>query len=227
MTDRIATIAAALFIVGPLVAYIGIVSPMIGFGLFGFGGLLALITLSIGIFVAIRRGLPEARKAILFGGLVSVAFIAIALPGRGVPRINDITTDMIDPPRFGHAPSLSANQERDMSYPGKEFAEQQKAGYPTLSPLAMADAPDAAFAKVEQAAGAFGDWEVTRVDAAQRELEGVAVSGIFRFRDDFIVQVRPGDGGGSVIHMRSKSRDGRSDIGANAARIEAFFATLK
>jgi uncharacterized protein (DUF1499 family) len=33
--------------------------------------------------------------------------------------------------------------------------------------------------------------------------------------------------GGSRIDMRSKSRDGRGDIGANAQRIRDFFATLQ
>jgi len=38
--------------------------------------------------------------------------------------------------------------------------------------------------------------------------------------------VRPRDGG-SIVEMRSKSRDGKGDIGANAKRIESFFARLK
>ena len=45
-------------------------------------------------------------------------------------------------------------------------------------------------------------------------------------QDDFVVEVRPQDGG-SVVQMRSKSRDGKGDVGANAARIKAFFEKLR
>jgi uncharacterized protein (DUF1499 family) len=37
--------------------------------------------------------------------------------------------------------------------------------------------------------------------------------------------VRPADGG-SVVDVRSKSRDGQGDLGANARRIRAFRTAL-
>ena len=42
------------------------------------------------------------------------------------------------------------------------------------------------------------------------------------FEDDVIVRVRP-DEGGTRVDVRSISRVGRSDLGKNAARIEAYF----
>jgi len=39
--------------------------------------------------------------------------------------------------------------------------------------------------------------------------------------DDISVRVRE-SGGGAVVDIRSKSRDGKGDMGANAARIRAF-----
>lgn len=58
------------------------------------------------------------------------------------------------------------------------------------------------------------------------ELEGVAESRIFRLRDDFVVRVRPEEGGGTRVDMRSKSRVGRGDLGANAERIHEFLQAL-
>ena len=49
---------------------------------------------------------------------------------------------------------------------------------------------------------------------------------IFRFVDDVVVRVRPAEGGGAIVDVRSKSRDGRGDLGANAARIRAFAEKL-
>jgi len=48
---------------------------------------------------------------------------------------------------------------------------------------------------------------------------------IFRFVDDVSVRVRP-DTGGAKIDVRSKSRDGKGDIGTNARRIRTFLAKL-
>ncbi|MBW2399988.1 MAG: DUF1499 domain-containing protein, partial [Deltaproteobacteria bacterium] len=39
--------------------------------------------------------------------------------------------------------------------------------------------------------------------------------------DDIVVRVRR-DGADSIVDVRSKSRDGRGDMGANAARIRLF-----
>ena len=68
--------------------------------------------------------------------------------------------------------------------------------------------------------------EITRSDPAAHALEGISTTRLFRFHDDFVVEVRADDGG-SVVQMRSKSRDGKGDIGANAARIKALFAQLR
>jgi uncharacterized protein (DUF1499 family) len=143
-----------------------------------------------------------------------------------VPPINDITTDMSSPPQFVKAGTLSANQGRDMKYPGNSFADQQRAGYPDLAPLQLNVPPAEAFKRVEAAAKQMPAWEITRVDAAAYALEGTATTRLFRFQDDFVVEVRP-QASGSVVQMRSKSRDGKGDVGANAARIRAFFANLR
>jgi uncharacterized protein (DUF1499 family) len=219
-------VAAAAFIGGPLLASIGVLPPLTAFSVFGLGGLLGLITLVVSLFVAWRRGSGAAAGGLVLGGVISLAFIGLALPSRNLPRINDITTDTQQPPQFVQAPNLPGNAGRDMGYPGESFAAQQREGYPNLKPQPLAEAPPAAFERVSRAAGEMPAWEITRTDAGAFAIEGVATSRLFRFQDDFVIEVRPADGG-SVVQMRSKSRDGRGDVGANAARIEAFFAKLR
>jgi len=63
------------------------------------------------------------------------------------------------------------------------------------------------------------------VDAAGGRLEAYDVTSIFGFVDDVVVRVRPAEGG-SVVDVRSRSRDGKGDVGANAARIRAFRAEI-
>lgn len=219
--------AKVLFILGPGLAFLEVVPAMTGFAVFGVAGLLALITVAIGGITAVRHGVSATRPALALGSALVVGFLLVAMPGCGVPRINDITTDMANPPQFVHAGSLPANAGRDMGYPGESFAAQQREAYPDIAPLELDADPGVVFAAAEKVARTTPRWEVTRVDAPQGALEGVATTLLFRFKDDFVVTVAPGASGGSVVQMRSKSRDGKSDIGANAARIRDYFARLR
>ena len=223
LLNRLSTIAAVLFVVGPGLAHFGLLPPLGGFVTFALGGLLALIAFVRGL-IGLARG-KGADGGLILAGALGLIFVVAAAPGRKVPRINDITTDTQNPPQFAHAQSLPANQGRDMSYPGTSFAEQQLAGYGPLEGHHLNMAPDEAFQRVVTATKALTGAEVTQTDAARRTLEGVATSKLFRFQDDFVVEVRPA-GDGSIVQMRSKSRDGKGDFGVNAARIRALFEHL-
>ena len=48
----------------------------------------------------------------------------------------------------------------------------------------------------------------------------------FGFRDDIVVRIRPA-GTGSILDVRSTSRVGVSDLGANAKRVRAFLAVMR
>jgi uncharacterized protein (DUF1499 family) len=211
------------FIGGPILAHFYIAPAMAGFVLFDLGGFLGVAALIAGIVAAVRGAGLSPGFAI--GLLITATFLLVALPAGKFPPINDITTDAINPPQFVKAATLDTNVGRNLGYPGAVFTEQQRAGYPDLRPLQMNLPADEAFRRVVAAAKQMPACEVTRVDPVAGALEGIATSRLFRFQDDFVVEVRP-QGDRSVVHMRSKSRDGKGDIGANAARINAFFARL-
>jgi len=224
----VAGAAAALALGGPLLANLGLLPPLAGFGMFALGGLLALVGLVLGALGlrATRGGVAgrgRAWFAVAAGVAVLAALLSGALAGRGLPRINDITTNPDDPPVFEAAAREEANRERDLAYPA-DFAAQQRAGYPDLAPIALPVPPADAFERARRAAGALG-WEITMADPARGVIEARSVSRLFRFVDDLAIRVRPA-GGGSVVDVRSKSRDGRGDLGANARRIRAFEESL-
>jgi len=60
---------------------------------------------------------------------------------------------------------------------------------------------------------------------AEGRLEATATTSWFAFKDDVVIRVTPA-AAGSRVDIRSKSRVGRSDLGANARRIRAFLAEL-
>lgn len=140
------------------------------------------------------------------------------------PRINDVTTTPDDPPSFRRAALLPENRGRDMTYPNVNISRQRKA-YPDLKPAVRDDAPESAFDAALAAARRMPRWSVIAADAAARVIEAVATTGLMRFKDDVVIEVRP-KGTGSAVHVRSKSRVGKADFGANAKRIRAYFEEL-
>jgi uncharacterized protein (DUF1499 family) len=63
-------------------------------------------------------------------------------------------------------------------------------------------------------------------DAREGRIEATDTTRWFGFKDDVVIRVRP-DAAGSRVDVRSKSRVGRGDAGANAARIRRFRSELQ
>src|SRR5262245_29573686 len=218
--DVLGLVAMALFVLGPLLAWLRLVPALTGFATFALGGLLALVVAAIGIVRAIR-GRGFGRGGMLAAAVAALAFVWLTVSRPRGPLINDFTTDTADPPTFKQAASEPANAGRDLSYPAG-FAEQQRACCADLTPMRLSAPPPAAFVTVEAVATSMPSWRVTRRDPATGELEAVVPTALFGFQDDVALRVRPDPAGGSKVDMRSKSRDGKGDQGTNAARIRAF-----
>lgn len=227
----IAILALVLFAGGPLAIQLGVLPPEPGFRLFMLGGLFGLVALLLGLLglfltrpASGNGGRGAAATASVIGALLVGTALALAAPTGGLPLINDITTDTENPPEFAVLASAPHNPGRDMAYP-PDFAAQQRAGYPTLAGISLEQSPNDSLDSVERAATALG-WEVVGRDNRAGRIEATETSAIFRFVDDVVVEVRNADGG-SRIEVRSKSRVGRGDLGANAARIEALLDALR
>lgn len=231
IAQRIVLFGGLSAIAGIGIAQTGLLPPMVGFMVFVagtlFGGLVAFVLGAVGLFNTRHGGDPLGRKnAItgLVGGLVLLAVVfGASATGVDAPPINDITTDLADPPDFATGPQAPDYGGRDMSYP-PEFVEIVRASYPDLSTMETDLPPDAAFERALDTAEDLG-WFVTWKDPAAGRFDAQERTMIFRFVDDVTVRVQQTDGG-SEIDVRSKSRDGRGDLGANANRIRRFVAAF-
>lgn len=208
------------------------VPGFIGFRIFGLGLLLGVLTLLLGLIGLLRTragsgrlGRGRAVTGCLIGGALFVTLLVLAAPGRNLPAINDITTDVEDPPELVAAAEHAPNRGRDLSYPGESFAAQQRQGYPDLAPLRRDASVEQTFDDALAAAEKLG-WTIVARDRAAGTFEAFEETSFFHFVDDVVVRVRPDGDNGSRVDVRSKSRDGKGDIGANAARIRALFAEL-
>lgn len=69
--------------------------------------------------------------------------------------------------------------------------------------------------------------EITVENKRAGAIEGVATTALLQFKDDFAIRIKQGRRNMTTVDMRSKSRTGASDLGANAARIRSYFKALK
>jgi uncharacterized protein (DUF1499 family) len=229
-------LALALALAGIVAAHYGLTAPFIGFSLVlgaGVLGIFGLVAGVIGFFrtasPARRSGRPRAIIGLVLSLVIVAPLLGIFLTHKQYPPINDITTDTQNPPEFVKAQEIPANHAREMKYDSAKYAAVQTGApvYKDLAPLKVGGAPDDVFKKAEIIAGEVPNWRITFTDPSKRTMEGVATSAIFHFTDDWVVEVRPAEVGGSLVEMRSKSRDGVGDLGVNYHRIESFFRLLQ
>lgn len=167
--------------------------------------------------------MQKAAIALVLSLVVLYAPLNTLRKGSGVPRIHDISTDLDNPPVFETVPGLRAGSDNSLALNDKVQAAQ-KAYYTDLAPLSLSGAPADNFAAALAAAENMG-WEVVASDKAKGHIEATATTALFGFKDDVVIRLSAAKGG-TRVDMRSASRVGLSDLGANAARIEAYFQAL-
>jgi len=217
-------LAASAFVAGPLLAFLRLVPGLLGFALFALGGLLAVLVALASVVQAMRgHGLGVGAAA---ASLAALVFVGATVASGGGPRINDFTTDTADPPAFVALVREGPNPNRDMGYP-PDFAAVQAECCADLAPARIAAEPAAGFERAKRAAEAMDDWTIVEVSASDGRIEAIATTRLFGFKDDVVIRVRPAPDGGSLVDVRSKSRDGKGDMGTNARRIRAYLGTLQ
>ena len=165
-----------------------------------------------------RRGLLSGLLGLVLSLPLAVYIANFEYAARAYPPINDITTDMEEPPSFWEVPN-------PVAYPGAEVAELQRQGYPDLKPLELAMDPAQVFKLALILARDMG-WKIVSEDADELQIEAVATSFLFGFEDYVAVRLQDANGH-TRVDVRSRSRLGQIDRGANAKRISAYLRTME
>ena len=188
-----------------------------GFGMFAAALLFGLAAAGVAALALMIPRLRGSSAILILSLLLGLSSAAVPLDHvrrvKTLPYINDITTDPENPPQFA----------TPKPYP-EHFAELQRIGYPELRALEVAVPPAQALERARAAARELG-WEIVAADPAAGRLEAVSTTRWFGFKDDIAVRISA-SGSGSRIDVRSKSRVGRSDLGANAKRIQDFLIAV-
>jgi uncharacterized protein (DUF1499 family) len=201
---------------------------------------LNLIAVSIaGLLIAIAIAVASIVR-IWFGGQIGasqavaaifIACVGLALPGfylakaALLPRLTQIETTPEESLEFK---ALTAERPADanpIKEPDEAEVEKQVEAYPDIGPMVIERSAPEVFSIVHEAIDrlgwtivlneAPGETGVGRIEATDRTL-------IMGFTDDVLVQVK-GDDAQATIDVRSVSRYGMTDFGANAKRIRKLF----
>mgnify|MGYP003382609517 CR=1 FL=1 len=226
-----ATALILLIVSGPLTRF-GLVHFRTGLLIFAAALIFAIgaFTLAVVSLIVPRlRGNSAGafKTAVALSTIVMVPPAIFVQKARGVPAIHDITTDTDNPPAFVDVMALrqTAGAANPPEYPGASVAAEQKRAYADLAPLDLGLPPAEAFPRALAAARAMG-WEIVAERPTEGRIEATATTAWFGFKDDIVIRLAPG-GSGTRVDVRSKSRVGRSDVGANAARIRDYLAKLR
>ena len=216
-----------LLLAGPTVR-LGLWDIGNGFGLMRWGAYLGLASVAVSLVTLLTRTgrrpvLLQVAALVIGAGVAFVPWYWLR-QARRVPPIHDISTDLEHPPEFVAVLPLRAGAPNPAVYGGPEVAAAQREGYPDLHSLMVHLPPGPAFARALVSARAMG-WTLVAADSAAGRIEATATTRWFGFKDDVVIRVEP-DPAGSRVDMRSVSRVGQSDVGANARRIRTYLARL-
>jgi len=228
--------ALPLLVLAILLTRSGTIAAFTGLRLVLASGVLAMLAFAvvavaaIDIWISGRSGLGSLMRASFIAALVLAYPAYLAVEAIRLPVLNDVSTDIEDAPAFSRsrAALLARGGHIPPTLEPRQRAAQARA-YPALKPVMLDMEPDEAYQLVRQVVLAL-EWRIIE-DAAPTGREGqarfdiIAESRLLRFQEDVAIRLRE-QGGQTRIDIRSASRIGRHDFGANAARIERLIEEI-
>ncbi|VVT11929.1 DUF1499 domain-containing protein [Erythrobacter sp. EC-HK427] len=186
---------------------------------------IAVIGIAIGMLRKRGAGWRNPLALVLSVVMLGVFYTQVIAPARSAPFMHDISTDVDDPPAFQ---TLTLREDNLDVHDGdiEAWRSAHRESYPNIEPVIINKSPELVIADAHALAEARG-WEIAEYSPAAGRLEATATAGFIRFYDDVIVEATPIADGSTRVDMRSVSRVGGSDLGYNAARIEAFLNDLR
>ena len=234
---RLSRFAIPVFLLTGIFHHFGIIGTMtmlILFGIIWIVVTIAIILGVVGLLTIWSYGLDGARRALL-GIALSLPLIAIPLYFAWLtllyPQMNDISTNLNAPPAFIQLNGIRPSDANPIvsTYDADEARIQGEA-YADIRPLYLGSSVEDTYAAVIVVVRDMG-WRIVIEEPAvdsdsPARVQAVAKTLLAGFEDDVIILLTP-DQGDTRIDVRSVSRYGRHDFGANAARIKSFLIALQ
>jgi len=233
---RLAIFAVAVAVMGFVVARGGLdanaVMAVLGGAvcLAGLAILVSLAAINI-IWRTGRKGAGQLAAGLILASLLLAYPAYLAVLAYRLPVLNDISTDIDDPPAFALTRSaLAARGGKTPQSISAARRELQKAAYPDVQPIVLDLEADEAYQAVLKAITASGWRIVDTVPPGGRfgigHVDAIARGRILGFPNDITIRIKP-LAGETRIDVRAVSHLGSHDFGANSRRIEQFAELLQ
>jgi len=163
------------------------------------------------LFVGSYGSITVGKGIFFLQTLPALIALVLTLIVMAEPKINDITTSFSNPPQF----------KGNYTYPNK-FSKIQMEYYPNVLPVSISRPTSEVHKMIENLIRSNTNWEIKNSDPLKGRIEATVSTQFFRFTDDISIELRSDQDQNSIIHLRSRSRTGKSDFGVNAKRIVEF-----
>lgn len=233
---RLASFSVPLLILGLIAHRKGYAETPAAIAVYGSVFLLSMLAVVLGVSALVSiwnkggYGITRAIFALLVGGAVTALPVAAGIQIWRLPQLNDVSTDPDATPSFEALASVREALDAPVAYDDPDLWLEQLEAYPRVVPLRF-DKEFSVILDVVQNEMREAGWTIvaTRTsDVEPREavVEAVATTPIFAFQDDVLVRIAES---GEVVRvdMRSSSRFGAHDLGANARRIVSFLERVE
>jgi Protein of unknown function (DUF1499) len=179
-----------------------------------------IVAALLGIRSLWREGKMGGRRS-MTGLVLSLAVLSplvlAAYKAATLPRLNDISTDLPDPPMFTGESAHRLN------------TDLQTKAYPQVTGRRYELSAELIAAAIEELVAAEGWRAINRqgdlAGAREFQIEAETTTLLFGFKDFVAIRVTDEERS-AFVDMRSKSGFGDADLGANAARIVKFLDAL-
>ncbi|MEL7047903.1 MAG: DUF1499 domain-containing protein [Pseudomonadota bacterium] len=234
--SRIAVFSAGVLLAGLFMHRLFSLPTPVALNLVGLSIVGAVVAIILAVFAAWRiwqtgcQGTARLVLAVLMAVTLLVWPLAHLPKINALPEINDVTTDLENPPGFGTLADTRAKDANSPDYQGERFAELQREAYPDLQTLWVNRSGAEAYEIAQEALKRQGLQIVTAAPPGQTTdrpgiIEAYDRTLVLGFYDDVVVRVI-GNSRSARIDLRSASRYGRHDLGRNAKRIRRLLSEV-
>lgn len=235
---RASLFALILIVLAFVLHRVSMMATPVAMNLFGVGYLFAALGFSLGLYAATsiwirgRSGAWSTAWGLLIASGLWLLPLAMAPTFFGLPKINDITTDIANPPSFAALAKTRPAGANGVAYQ-KSYGALQAKAYPDLHTLVIPRSAEEVYEiTLDLVRGRRGlGWKVVSEEAPQprQSRPGVIEANdrtlIMGFTDDIAIRI-VGTDSEARVDIRSASRYGSADLGANASRIRRFVRDL-
>jgi uncharacterized protein (DUF1499 family) len=234
---RLALFSLAVGAIAVVLARSQAVDPTATLSVFAGGVLIACLALLFAGTAAVviwrtgRGGAGIVASGVFLAALLLCYPAYLAANAVRLPLLNDVSTDIADPPQFSRSKmALAARGQRTPEVAPPQARQEQRLAYPNVQPILLDQEADETYQLILRAIAARG-WKIVEqtppggrigvghIDAIDRSL-------VMGFPADVTIRIRP-LAGQTRIDVRSVSRIGRHDYGSNAQRIAKFAAEIQ